>query len=254
MIQSINRFLLLLLSVCSLCAEELSDDTIKSGETPLRIYCLGDSITQANYSTYSWRYYLWQSLIQAGHPVDFVGTISENHLDNPDWPKVDGQSFDSDHDARWGWTANKVADHLPEWLEKVDADIALIHLGTNDILMGQGAVSTAADIDQIVRLLREDNPEITIFIAQIIPLTGSSRAFGPYNSELLRRGEIWNNTRSPVYIVDMYTAYDSAAWNYDGLHPSDEGEKEIASRWLKALRETGIIPLSSSTATSSPSR
>ena len=209
-------------------------------QKPLRIYCLGDSITQASVETYSWRYFLWKHLVQAKQSVDFVGTISNNYNGNPEWELVNGKKFDQDHDARWGWTANKVGDYLPTWLKSVDADVALIHIGTNDILLGQGAVSTLQDVERIIGQLRADNSKIIIFVAQIIP-SESSRSFEPFNKGLTIKQKDWATKDSPVHIVDLFTGYDSDELNYDGLPPADAGEAFMAERWFKALKETGVI-------------
>ncbi len=199
-----------------------------------RILCIGDSITQADPETYSWRYFLWKDSLNRNAAVDFVGPFTENEGGNPDWPKHQGKAFDQDHAARWGWTANKVADHLPGWLEKLDADVALIHLGTNDLLLGQGARSTLKDLDEIIRILRKDNPRIRILIAQIIP-SASSRDFRPFIEGLEQQAPKWSTAASPVELVDCFNGFDVDEWTYDGLHPLWKGEEFIAQRFASVL-------------------
>lgn len=203
-------------------------------DEPLRILSIGDSITQADQETYSWRYFLWKQAIEAGHAIDLVGPFTSNYGGNPEWPKVKGKAFDQDHSSQWGWTANKVAEHLPMWLEKVDADVALIHLGTNDLLLGQGVGSTVKDLSEIIGILRKDNPKMRILVAQIIP-SASSRDFTGFNQALIAAGKEWSTPESLVEIVDCFTGFDVNDWTYDGLHPLWAGDEFIAKRFAEVL-------------------
>jgi len=201
---------------------------------PIRILCIGDSITQADHETYSWRYHFWKQALEKGHALDLVGPFRQNHLGDPDWPKVKGRKFDADHASQWGWTVNKVAAHLPKWLEKVEADVVLIHLGTNDLLLGQGTESTLNDLKGLVRILREDNPNIRILLAQLMP-SASSRDFRGFNQALAKAAPGWATPRSPVEVVDCFTGFDLQNWTYDGLHPFGKGEVFLAERFSAAV-------------------
>lgn len=201
---------------------------------PLRVICIGDSITQADHETYSWRYALWEGALKNGKSLDLVGPFRKNYNGNPEWPKVKGVAFDADHASQWGWTANKVADHLPGWLEKVEADVALIHLGTNDLLLGQGAASTLKDLQNITRTLQKDNPKMRILLAQIMP-SASSRDFTGFNAALLKVAPTWSTEGSKVEVVDCFTGFDVENWTYDGLHPFGRGEEFLAARFAEAL-------------------
>ncbi len=200
----------------------------------LRILCLGDSITQADHETYSWRYEFWKRAMEGGREIDMVGPFTENYNGNPEWPNVKGKAFDQNHASQWGWTANKVADHLPKWLEQVDADVAIIHLGTNDLLLGQGTASTLKDLEKLVQILREDNPKIRILLAQIMP-SASSRDFRGFNQALGKSAVKWSTPASPVEVVDCFTGFDLQNWTYDGLHPFGHGEAFLARRFYEAV-------------------
>ena len=73
------RFITLLLLSTTLMAAD-----------PVRIVCIGDSITQGRAGrgttvpTYSWRYPLWQACVDAGATVDFVGAMTTGFEGSPD--------------------------------------------------------------------------------------------------------------------------------------------------------------------------
>jgi lysophospholipase L1-like esterase len=198
-----------------------------------RILCIGDSITQADREHLSWRYYLWVHMREAGWKVGMVGSLDRHRGGNPDWPPHAGEDFPSWHAARWGWRSSQIAEALPRWMEKVDADIALIHLGTNDVLGQRPTADIVADMKRVIDILRADQPRIVIFLAQILPATNRVPA---YNAALAEAAAAWNLPDSPVHLVDLHTGFDLETQTYDGLHPNEAGERWMAERWFDALR------------------
>ncbi|MCP5094640.1 MAG: DUF5060 domain-containing protein, partial [Chloroflexi bacterium] len=129
---------------------------------------LGDSITQGDTTYNSYRRPLWHMLNEAGYAVDFVGSLTANaggSAPNPD--------FDLDHEGHAGWRADQVLNSLPGWLGGYTPDIVLLHVGHNDLnrVDRNGSVInvTLADIDGIIDALRDDNPNVTVLLAQLIP-------------------------------------------------------------------------------------
>ena len=152
----------------------------------IRVMPIGDSITHGivNEPSHpyglspSYRLALWKILRDKGYSVDFVG---------PWYGSFDGPiSYPGYTDQQHAGFAGKHADFFTEGNRSVGLgrdyrpDIALIHLGTNDIgINGPGAVSqTIAEIGQVIDQLRVHRPNITIFLAKIIP---SRATFGYYN-------------------------------------------------------------------------
>jgi len=202
-----------------------------------RILCIGDSITQANRHHSSWRYFLWVHMRDAGWKVGMVGNLDRNKGGKPNWPPHRGEEFPSWHAARWGWRASQVAEALPRWMARIDADIALIHLGTNDLLGQRPIDETVADMKRIIDILRADQPRIVIFLAQILPAT---HRVPIYNAALAEAAAAWNQPESPVHLVDLHSGFDPATQTYDGLHPNEAGERWMAERWFDALRAKGM--------------
>jgi lysophospholipase L1-like esterase len=222
----------------------------------INIQPLGNSITQASYPRYSYRYYLWTKLLDDGFDFDFVGSMQDNKNGNPEWPQHLGQSFDQDHEGHSGWTTFDIwwgrssepnAGKLSDWLQVYTPDISLIHLGTNDINQGvhTNSITETTVINNyinyrygtLINVLRAGNPNIVIFIAQIIPRNDSARNYWTdfYNANLPSLQISKYSPTSPIIIVDQNTGFDEIADTYDGVHPNAAGEEKIAQRWRDAI-------------------
>ncbi|XAL98750.1 PKD domain-containing protein [Phycisphaeraceae bacterium D3-23] len=202
----------------------------------ISILPLGDSITASSGSNFSYRYYLWERLVNDGVDFDFVGNEDTNRGSTPNWPSVNGQSFDRDHEGHSGHRVDRINDKLPGFLSHYTPDIALVHLGTNDIIQGQSASSTADELRTTIALLRQDNPDVTILLSQIIPL---DRTHGERVDELnaLLPGIVndLSTGQSQIVLVDQNTGFDVDDDTYDGIHPDRSGEELMALRFYEAL-------------------
>lgn len=195
---------------------------------------LGDSITHGgdgdgglSYPTY--RAWLYQDLRTLGYDIDLVGS-----LDKPDAPA----GSDPDNEGHAAYTSRQVLDELPSWLETYPPpQVALVHLGTNDVLEGVPATRTVADLTSIIGVLRARNPSMTILVAQIIPTSvgSTNTAIEALNREISGLAAL-ATVQSPVVVVDQYSGYDGDADNQEGgVHPLTSGEKKMAARWEGAL-------------------
>lgn len=227
--------------------------TAAPANKPYRILPLGDSITQAEADRASYRYPLWKMLIDAELAFDFVGSM-DTHLGMsrkgpPPQPDYQGRSFDRDHEGHFGWTTREIirgrrfhngsgSGKLEDWLNSYKVDIALVHLGTNDAFTNSDNTSTVNGLKQIVRTLREDNPEVIVLLAKLIPVRRAPADAGPIeslNQAIPGVAETMHTDESPVLIVDHYSGFDPEQDTYDGVHPNESGEKKIARRWFDAI-------------------
>ena len=200
-------------------------------QVPIRIMPLGDSITEAEAGHASYRYWLWHALNGAGYTVDLVGQSSGVYNGAPLYA-----NFDQDHEGHWGWRADQILAQIALWTPLSQPDIVLMHLGTNDIWQGQSLASTIAELDSIVQLIRMTNPAIIVVIAQIIPGNSPQLASIPaYNALIPGLAALLSTPQSPVTVVDQYSGFDATTQTYDGVHPSESGERQMAGRWLEAL-------------------
>ena len=222
---------------------------------PWRIVAIGDSITQSNLLHQSYRYKLWKKLVEKGIDFDLIGTQHSNANQDADGtllagttqvpqPDYKNKSFDPDHEAYWGQKAGQVATRLQTTLPQLQAqgdvpDIALVHLGTNELLLGPGSTAqkAAAAIDgleNVIDELRRVNPRVTILLAKIIPYSTDGGEVSQLNQLIDAVDDSMSQSDSPVIIVDQYSGFNSTvgADTFDGVHPNDSGEEKIAGKFF----------------------
>ena len=214
-----------------ICAKIVPPQAAAAPDGPVRIWPIGDSITEGLPSYSSYRYWLWHLLRENASKVEFVGTktgISETSPLHPD--------FDQRHNAYSGYRADDVFPLIAFAGRTVSFDIALIHLGTNDIAFRETPRETSRDLENLISVLRIRNPQATILLAEIIPVSGNERAFGELNRNLRKFAQRIRTETSAVITVDMNSGFDPKLLTYDGIHPTEAGEQFIAQRWFAALK------------------
>ncbi|MEM9091613.1 MAG: carbohydrate-binding protein [Cyanobacteria bacterium P01_F01_bin.53] len=210
---------------------------------PIKIVTLGDSITHAARGYNSYRRNLWNRLAKDGYIVDFVGSQNQTYHGT----RFPDSKFDHDHEGHSGWRIDEInkgrrdrpaEGSLPKWLKTYTPDIALVHLGSNDVFQNQSAASSAAELKQTIQILRNDNPNIAIFLAQLIPaeVAKLNQGIKQLNALIPRVVADTNRKNSPVILVDQHKGVDAAKSTYDRIHPNKKGEAEMARRWFAALK------------------
>jgi len=203
----------------------------------ISVLLLGDSITEGHWRTtrVPYRLPLWKRLRADNHAVDFVGSWRGFRGDF--WPlgELLWPWHDLDHEGHWGWETGEVLSRLAEWLRGYPVDIALVHLGSNDIDRGQSVVSTIDELSEIISLLRDKNDRVVILLAQIIPIRGIDVT--EYNKAIAKLAQTLKSDQSPLVVVDQHSGYDIAQYNYDKYHPNKKGAQRIADIWYTALRD-----------------
>lgn len=225
---------------CSLIALALLTLPIDCiAQDSVNILPLGDSITQADKNHDSYRRSLWHMLRNAGYKIDFVGSLTRNHNGGPPSP-----DFDLDHEGHWGWRADEIINgrifqgKLAKWLQEYTPDIVLIHLGSNDVFQGQSVLSTVEELDQIISILRRDNPRVKVLIAKLIPVTEQkiNNRINALNDAIPRISLENDSPESRVIVVDLNNNFDAHRDTYDGVHPNSKGEQKMAQQWLDSLQ------------------
>lgn len=200
-----------------------------------RIMLIGDGITSGTrVMSNGYRRALYNMIKDGGHWFDFVGTM--NTHTNP-------QDFDSDHEGHVNYRADQVLAGLSQWAGLYPPDVAVIHIGTNDLLQGQSVESTVQDVQLIIQTLRYHNPNIKIVLSHIIPTTDSwvNGLINKYNAQL--NGISWsqNTGNSPIYIVSQHKGFRAALDTYDGIHPNAQGADKIARNIYQTLNRLFLV-------------
>lgn len=224
----------------SLSGTESSVSSESSGP-PYKIMLLGDSITQGDKRHRSYRYFLWKKLIDAGVNADFVGSMKDNFNGTPEWPDYRGKKFDQDHEGHWGWRTDEVLAEIDSWLQGNLPDIALVHLGSNDMFYKNTIDSTVEELKELVARLRIAQPDIVIFLAQVLPADRQKSELNHLNEQIRLLETELQNDRSPLIVVDQDGGFSVDKDTYDGIHPDASGEEKMANKWMEAIRQSGVL-------------
>jgi len=209
---------------------------------PLRILCIGDSITQGGLSDreeYTYRLPLQTQLRQSGVEFDFIGTRREGLHPDAVWPEAAGHPFDPDHEGYYGWRTADVVEKIRQHLSDLPPpDVALVHLGTNDQKHGDFENRAGTPLRELVALLRERNPEIIVLLGHLNFDEGAAlkirESVEAVAAETDRPG-------SPVRTVHHYRGWvadPTKPWTdtFDWAHPNPRGQSKMAEAWWHALR------------------
>jgi len=210
---------------------------------PVTIMPLGGSITEGRSSATCYRRYLDGMLRRAGHMVDFVGSRTR-HDNNRVAP--DSYQYDYDHEGNWGKTSGWIAEHVGELAGNSTPDIAVLHMGTEDLLAGTGTTDSAienavANIERTIAALRAVNGEVKIVLAQIIPtrsrdVAHPDTAVRALNVAIAKLAATTTTKTSPVVLVDQYSGFDAHSdLSEDGVLPSAAGARKMARRFFTAI-------------------
>lgn len=207
-----------------------------------RILPLGASRVQGERPYFeSYRYELWQLLVNDEWDFDFIGTLE----DDANYPRHNGKRFDRDHEGRGGWTSTEIRYGLPYWVESEGApDIVLFSSpGGNDILRGEDYPSILENIVAIIDLLRAKNPNVTILMEQMAPGTVEfmededlTDVFTQIRADVADIASNMTTANSKIIAIDMYTGFDDSMLA-DEVHYNEKGAEFIANRYYGELKE-----------------
>jgi lysophospholipase L1-like esterase len=135
----------------------LATATAQSANTTIRYMPFGDSITEI----ICWRAKLWEKLrTTEWASVNFVGSgKTENNCRDT--------KYDRDNEGHSGFLAIDIANRnqLEGWLKTNPADVVTMHLGTNDIVQQNKAVTDIiAAFTKLVGTMRASNPRVKIVV------------------------------------------------------------------------------------------
>ena len=212
---------------------------------PIRILCVGDSITQGGKEDrpeYTYRYPLQQKLYAAGIPFDFIGSRQTGLQPGATWPEIaPGIPFDPDHEGYYG---NKTADvvHQVEaaWSDTSPApDFVLIHLGTNDQKAEDHAASVQAPLREFIGFLRSQNPRVVILLGHL-NFNDSAGAF-TIRPLVQTLAEELTTPDAPIITVAHYKGWQEkpdapGADTFDWAHPNPQGQEKMATHWFAAFQ------------------
>lgn len=222
---------------------QFSDWSGGSFTPPLRVMCIGDSITQGFLSSNGSGYrgslfHIWQQLPVLPRPT-FVG----QHHDGPS--TVDGLAFPSGHEGVIGsliYTAPQI-DAI--FATTPNVDIALVLMGTNDITGFVDLVNAPARMATLISTIFSHVPAAAVVLSTVLPFGLGSSSYLP-SIQTLNAGYkamvAAQFSAAKVSISDPYPAfaaypdYSTVLLNPDTVHPTDAGYALLAAAWWSALQ------------------
>ena len=204
-----------------------------------KIMPLGASRVQGFYPWFeSYRYYLWKDLIDGGWDFDYIGT----EMETGSYPNYKGLSFDTDHQGKMSWTSKQIFKELESILRETGyPDIVLFSSpGGNDILNGLPYENVIENINGIIDIFQNHNPDIVILIEQLAPGKRSfmtqelTAIFEQAVLDVDKIAQEQTKESSQVIAVNMFDGF-SDGYLYDDIHYNEQGAEFIAQRYYEVL-------------------
>jgi lysophospholipase L1-like esterase len=191
----------------------------------VKIFPLGDSITDGFGVPGGYRIKLWSLIQNLGATIDFVGSLTNG-------PSELG---DKDHEGHSGWRTDQIDSNINGWMDTYRPRIVLLHIGTNDMLYNASAAPNylSSIIDKICAKLPSGGK---LYVSSIIPLPFADSAVRTYNQQIPGIVQSKANEGKPVYFVEMYSALSTSDLD-DNVHPNRTGYDKMADVWFDAIRD-----------------
>ena len=210
-----------------------------TNDIPNKIMPLGASRVQGLTPLFeSYRFELWKDLIDGGWDFDYIGTETETGS----YPNYENLSFDPDHQGKMSWTSEKIFEELESILHETGyPDIVLFSSpGGNDILDGLPYENVIENINDIIDLFQDRNPNIVILIEQLAP--GKTSFMTPELTLIFDQAVLDVETiaqeqtdeNSLVISVNMFEGFTDR-YLADDIHYNTEGAEFIAQRYYEVL-------------------
>ncbi len=224
------------------CGDEPIEQTnTNTNSTINKIMALGASRVEGNRPQYeSFRYETWKDLIENNYSIDFIGTQN----DPGSYPVIKNFNFDPDHQGRGGWTSGDILDQLESDLNLAGTpDVVLFSSpGGNDALQNLPYDEAIGNINEIVDILQDVNPNVTLIIEQMAPGRTDIMTeellnyFNQLQDEILIIAKNKATTTSQVIAVDMFSGFTDAMLA-DDVHYNTKGAMFIAQRYFDVLTQ-----------------
>ncbi|MBF0431794.1 MAG: hypothetical protein HQK83_10975 [Fibrobacteria bacterium] len=215
-----------------------------------KIMCLGNSISEGSNTSNTYRSHLYFTLVNAGYEVDFVGDNSGT-CGNRNAGESDG--WDDDHNCYYSARAAEILSgdmpvnscspagdgNIHDWAPKYQADIAIIHLGTNDCRGGASPENIQGSLEGIIAELRKAVPGVKIIVSKIITSRKSdvNVRVEAFNNSLTNWVSTVTTNSSPVVLIDQQEGWNTTSHLKDDYHPNEAGAKIMADKYYPAVKD-----------------
>jgi lysophospholipase L1-like esterase len=194
--------------------------------TSLRLMPLGDSITWGIGSSTgdSYRGDLYNELSAEGHALDFVGSLRNGTMPDPD------------NEGHSGWRIDQIAGIADSVLAQYHPNVVTLEIGTNDLNQNY-QVATAPDrLHALIDQITADEPDATVLVGTLIVSTNPTEEPNrpAFNNAIPGIVQTEQAAGKHVRLVDMsaLTVSDLS----DQLHPNDGGYQKMATAFNAGIQ------------------
>ena len=237
--KKINLLTILFLMIFFSCSEKDEIPPKPQSNSINKILNLGASRVEGGRPKYeSYRYELWKKLKENNLIFDFIGT----QTDESTYPQFNNLIFDCDHEGRGGWTSGDILEELYNWLSQTGPPNFVLFSSPagNDALEELSYTKAVSNINDIIDVIQEFNPNTTIIIEQMAPARSDimtselTKFLEQIKKDVLTIAESKTTSKSEVITVDMYSGFNDSLLA-DDVHYNEDGAKFIAGRYFDLL-------------------
>ena len=212
--------------------------------TPVRIMCVGDSITMGAFVTGGYRKPLREMLTAGGYSITYVGKEDDGEpanktgfSDGMENPNHEGYgNFTVEEILTGGTEQGHTAPPIAKTLATYQPDVILMMLGTNDVLQHHQLDATLDSLRKLIETVFNADDHATLVLAQNTPLAGEGDAIiVTYNAQVARLVTDEQTQGRKIVLVNMHPVIDVANDLHDGIHPTQKGYNKVAAAWYEAL-------------------
>ncbi|MCD9140579.1 GDSL-type esterase/lipase family protein, partial [Streptomyces albireticuli] len=191
----------------------------------LAVMPLGDSITHGAGSSNGagYRDDLWSQLAPHTGNLDFVGSLRNGKLSDPD------------HEGHWGWKIGGLSANIDRWLPAAKPNTVLLHIGTNDMHDDYQVDTAPRRLGELVDKITSAAPDMTVLVSSLVPSAdaGTQQRIEKFNAVIPQLVAERQAKGRHVGFVDMgaVTTQDLD----DDLHPKDSGYVKMADAFSNGV-------------------
>ena len=220
---------------------------------PLRLMCLGDSITDGFWMPGGYRNTLCSLITENGleQQVDFVGR---------NWG---GSGYDPQHAGYSGYSIDNIAQEdsisgqrtgLSSFAEQLladcPADLIFLQIGTNDILSQYDLAHFGARLRNLTEIVLDALPENGALCLATLPVMDANdplyinpyfftpesmdQAVNDCNAQIRSLAKELADAGKPVYLAEINRVLTKDDL-YDGVHPNAEGYEKMGRFWYQKM-------------------
>jgi hypothetical protein len=221
------------------CSKDDDSPSTTPSASTNKIMPLGSSRVHGDRPDYeSYRYELWKMLNDSNYTFDFIGAITDEF----DYPSDGNAAFDRNHEGRTDYRSDQILSGISTWIQQAGSpDMVLLSSpGLSDVLQGKPYDNIPNNLNQIIDIIQEDNPNVTIILEQPAPVRsgaitpGLSDYYNQIQQDLEDIAATQSTNTSAVLTIDMFAGFNDNLLA-DDTHYNEDGAKFIADRYFPVV-------------------